>query len=56
MPDTERFDSQWLEMNCRFAATWPNTSKKRPPADANAMNGVSGKSERYFSPEPGTGD
>jgi ferredoxin len=36
---------------------WPNiTIKREPPADAKEFEGVEGKLEKYFSPEPGEGD
>ncbi|MBU0774661.1 MAG: DUF3470 domain-containing protein, partial [Alphaproteobacteria bacterium] len=35
----------------------PNiTVKGEAPADADEMKGVEGKLEKYFSPEPGSGD
>ena len=57
LPDTEGGLEQWLELNARFSAEWPNiTEKKEPPADADEFKGVEGKFDQYFSPEPGEGD
>jgi ferredoxin len=47
----------WLEINRQYASVWPNVTQKKPPlADADAMNGTSGKHEAFFSSNPGTGD
>ena len=47
---------QWLELNARYAAVWPNiTHKANPPADGDAWNGVAGKAES-LSPAPHKGD
>ena len=57
VPDTEAFDPVWLDINRQFAAEWPNiTRTKSSFEDADAMNGASGKYERYFSAAPGDGD
>jgi len=57
LPDTESGLEQWLELNAKYSAEWPNlTTKKDAPADADAMRGEEGKLEKYFSPEPGEGD
>jgi ferredoxin len=56
-PDTEPGVEKWLGVNADFAKQWPNiTAKKEPPADAKDFEGVAGKFEQYFSPNPGTGD
>jgi len=56
-PDTEPGLEKWLKVNADFAKTWPNiTTKRAPPADAKEFEGVPGKFEKYFSPEPGEGD
>ncbi|MFX8883506.1 DUF3470 domain-containing protein [Acinetobacter baumannii] len=48
---------QWLELNAKYSAEWPNlTSKHETPADADTFKGVEGKFEKYFSAEPGQGD
>ncbi|MBN9134434.1 MAG: DUF3470 domain-containing protein, partial [Phyllobacterium sp.] len=47
----------WLQLNSEYAEKWPNISaKKDAPSDAKEMDGVTGKLEKYFSPEPGEGD
>ena len=57
LPDTESGLEQWLELNAKYSADWPNiTTRKDPPADADAHKGVPGKFEKYFSAEPGEGD
>ncbi len=57
LPDTESGLEQWLELNAKYSAEWPNlTSKKDSPADADDFKGVEGKFEKFFSPEPGEGD
>jgi ferredoxin len=56
-PDTEPGLEKWLEINTEYASKWPNiTAKKDAPADAKEFDGVEGKFEKYFSPEPGEGD
>jgi hypothetical protein len=56
-PDTEPGLEKWLEINAEYAVKWPNiTAKKEPPPDAKEFEGVPGKFEKYFSPEPGEGD
>jgi ferredoxin len=56
-PDTEPGLEKWLELNRKFSESWPNiTSKKDPLPDADAHKDETGKMEKYFSPEPGTGD
>jgi ferredoxin len=48
---------QWLELNAKYSADWPNiTAKKDAPADADAHKGEDGKFDKYFSAEPGEGD
>jgi ferredoxin len=38
--DTEDGADKWLDLNRRYAAEWPNiTKKKAPPDDAEAWNG-----------------
>ena len=55
-PDTEPGLEKWLSLNAEYSKSWPNiTTKKTPPADSKAWEGVPGK-EQYFSPNPGTGD
>ena len=56
-PDTEPGLEKWLEINGKYSETWPNiTSKKDAPPDADKYKDEPNKFEKYFSPEPGTGD
>src|SRR5438874_5535446 len=56
-PDTEPGLEKWLEVNTEYAKSWPNiTQKKEQPADAKDFEGMEGKFEKYFSPNPGAGD
>jgi ferredoxin len=57
LPDTESGLEQWLELNTKYSAEWPNlTTKRDTPADADEFKGVESKFEKYFSAEPGEGD
>lgn len=57
VPDTEDPEGKWVALNSKYAESWPNiTEKKEPPADADDFAQVEGKLEKYFSPEPGSGD
>jgi ferredoxin len=57
LPDTAVGIENWLKVNANFAAVWPNvTAKREPPIDAKEFDGISGKFELYFSPNPGPGD
>src|SRR4030095_4273477 len=56
-PDTEPGLEKWLEINAEYAKSWPNiTIKRDSPPDAKDFEGMEGKFEKYFSPNPGTGD
>ncbi|WP_395662824.1 ferredoxin FdxA [Aestuariivirga sp.] len=56
-PDTEPGLEAWLKLNTEYASQWPNiTTKKEAPANAKEFDGVEGKLEKYFSPNPGEGD
>ena len=56
-PDTEPGLEKWLGLNAEYAKVWPNiTAKREAPADAKDFEGVPGKFDKYFSPEPGEGD
>ncbi len=56
-PDTEPGLEKLLSLNAEFAKIWPNiTAKKAPPTDAKSWEGVTGKLEQHFSPDPGAGD
>lgn len=57
LPDTEPGLEKWLQVNAEFAEKWPNITEMRPgPADGKDFEGMEGKFEKYFSPEPGEGD
>ena len=44
LPDTEDGLDEWLELNTRFSASWPNiTTKGTSPDDAEDWNGKDGK-------------
>jgi len=54
--DTEEGVEQWLEINARFADTWPNISEAgEVPADADDWKGVPNKIA-LLSEEPFEGD
>ncbi len=56
-PDIEPGLEQWLELNAKYSAEWPNiTAKKDPPDDADEHKGEEGKYEKFFTPQPGEGD
>ena len=55
LPDTEPNLDKWLVLNEKYAATWPNITRKgEMPADAADWDGKDGK-ESQFSPNPGKG-
>jgi ferredoxin len=58
LPDTENGLEKWLELNNTFSSQWPNVTRKndQTPADADEHKGEEGKYDKYFSPDPGTGD
>jgi ferredoxin len=57
LPDTAPGLERWLELNATYARVWPNVMIKRePPSDFKEFIDVSGKFEKYFSPNPGQGD
>lgn len=56
-PDTEPGMENWLTLNTEYSEKWPNlTIKKDQLPEAEEMDGVKGKLEKFFSPEPGEGD
>jgi len=56
-PDTEPGLEQFLSLNAEFSKIWPNiTARKPPPGDAKEWEGIEGKFEKEFDPEPGEGD
>jgi len=55
LPDTEPNLDKWLVLNEKYAATWPNITRKgEMPADAADWDGKAGK-ESQLSPNPGKG-
>jgi len=56
-PDTESGLDEWLELNRKFSATWPNLTERREPLpDAKEHDGEADKLSKYFSEAPGEGD
>jgi len=57
-PDIESDAAAWIDLNSTYARLWPTVTRKdgQTPRDAEAFNGVAGKYDDYFSPEPGPGD
>ena len=52
-PDTDGDLAKWLELNRKYAESWPNITRKgTAPADADTFKGQAGKFDKYFSPEP----
>jgi len=57
LPDTEANTETWLAVNTEYSDKWPNITMRKDPADdSDKYNGESGKFEKYFSPNPGSGD
>jgi ferredoxin len=55
--DTEPGAERWVELNTKYASSWPNiTTKKEAPADAKQWEGVANKLAEQFSANPGAGD
>ena len=56
-PDTEPGLDKWLGLNREYSAQSPIFTVKKPAlADADTYAKELGKLEKYFSPNPGTGD
>ena len=56
-PDTEPNLEKWLQVNVEYAKSSPNiTQKKDAPDDAKSFEGMEGKFDKFFSPNPGSGD
>ena len=56
LPDTEPDIDEWLEINARFAAEWPNLTRKgEEAADSEDWKDKPNKKE-LLSPNPGAGD
>ena len=56
-PDTEPGLEKWLELNREYSDKWPNITVKQPHlSDAAEFEKEAAKFEKYFSPNPGSGD
>ena len=56
LPDNDPSADAWLELNTTYSEPWPNITRKgEAPTDADQFNGQSGKFEKFFDPNPGTG-
>ncbi len=56
IPDTDPETDVWVERNRVWSEKWPNITRKgEPPADADTYKDETGKFEKYFSDNPGTG-
>jgi len=56
VPDTAGNVTNWLEINRKFAETWPNITRKgEVPGDADEHREETGKLDKYFSDKPGKG-
>jgi len=57
VPDTEPVAERWLELNREYADKWPNlTRKKDALPEAEEFKGAPDKFEKFFSPNPGSGE
>jgi ferredoxin len=56
--DDDPLAEPWLELNAKYSKLWPNVTYDggQSPPDAAQFQSVTGKFERYFSPNPGQGD
>ena len=53
IPDSETAAEKWVEINRKYAASWPNITRKGvAPADADQWKDKQGKFEADFSPNP----
>ena len=56
IPDTDPETDVWVERNRVWSEKWPNSTRKgEPPADADTYKDETGKFEKYFTENPGTG-
>lgn len=56
-PDTESGLDNWLELNRKYSAVWPNLTERREELpEAKERDGEEGKLEKYFSETAGEGD
>jgi ferredoxin len=57
VPDTDSKANLYLELNRKYATSWPNiTRKKEKMADADTWKDKEYKFPEHFSPNPGEGD
>ena len=54
--DTEPGLEKWLAINGEYAEQWPNITKKGHARTPRKYEGETGKYEKYFSDNPGSGD
>jgi len=55
-PDTDDVSEPFIEMNRKYAETWPNITRKgESPADADDWRDVANKFQDHFSENPGQG-
>ena len=55
-PDTDDGAEEWVEMNRKYADSWPNITRKGEPlADADDWREVQNKFADHFSENPGQG-
>jgi ferredoxin len=56
-PDTARDMKKWLEINREYSEKWPNITSKKPALEgAEDFRDQKDKFNKYFDPEPGSGD
>ena len=52
-PDSAADADRWLQIGRDYSASWPNITRKIDALpEADAMKGVPGKFEQFFSPNP----
>ncbi|UEM04168.1 ferredoxin family protein [Skermanella rosea] len=57
VPDTEPDAEKWLELNREYSLQWPNLTRKKDAApEAEEFKGAPDKFEKFFNPNPGTGN
>ena len=54
--DSDDSSKEWIEINRKYAESWPNINKMgTPPDDSDKWKNVENKFEQHFSPNPGKG-
>ncbi len=54
--DSDDSSKEWIEINRKYADSWPNINKMgTPPDDSDQWKNVENKFEKHFSPNPGKG-